>query len=63
MDYTDISPFCKLLYADGIPFLDYSGMALCRDTAFFSDKEHLNIRGADIFTDSLARDLILLGLK
>ena len=47
----------------GIPFLDYSGMALCRDTAYFADKEHLNIRGADIFTDSLARDLIHLGLK
>lgn len=47
----------------GIPFLDYSGMALCRDTTFFSDNEHLNIRGADIFTDSLARDLIHLGLK
>jgi hypothetical protein len=47
----------------GIPFLDYSGMALCRDTTYFSDEDHLNIRGADIFTDSLARDLILLGLK
>ena len=45
-----------------VPFLDYSDMGLCRDTTLFSDEDHLNIRGANIFSDSLAHDLIKLGL-
>lgn len=40
-----------------IPVLDYTWMDICDDTAFFFNAMHLNIRGAEIFSDSLAHDI------
>lgn len=50
-------------YADkyGIMVLDYSKLDICRDTAYFYNAMHLNRRGAEIFSDTLARDLKRLG--
>ena len=40
-----------------IPILDYSNMAICLDKTYFYNALHLNKRGAEIFTDSLAYDI------
>lgn len=45
-----------------IPILDYRGMEICSDTTFFYNVMHLNKKGAEIFSDSLGRDLKRLGL-
>ena len=44
-----------------IPILDYRGMAICSDTTLFYNVMHLNKKGAEIFSDSLAQDLKRLG--
>ena len=47
-----------------IPLLDYSNMDIRRDSSYFMDECHLNLKGADCITDSLAKDLsLLLGRK
>lgn len=40
-----------------IPILDYTYMDICNDTTFFYNATHLNKRGAEIFSDSLAKDI------
>lgn len=40
-----------------IPILDYTYMDICSDTTYFYNANHLNKRGAEIFSDSLAHDL------
>lgn len=40
-----------------IPVLDYTYMHICYDTAYFYNAMHLNRKGAEIFSDSLANDL------
>ena len=45
-----------------IPVLDYSQMSICSDTTFFYNAMHLNRRGAELFTDSLANDIKKLGV-
>ncbi len=46
-------------YADkyAIPVLDYSNDTLCNDKKYFYDAEHLNVRGATIFSSHLAHDI------
>lgn len=58
MAYYDSISFIK-----GIPLLNYTDMWLCEDEAFFMDGLHLNRTGALVFTDSLAQDIIRLGLS
>lgn len=45
-----------------IPFLDYSDTYFSDDRSLFIDAVHLNKRGAKVFSDSLANDIIELGL-
>lgn len=45
-----------------IPILDYTFMNICSDTTYFYNATHLNRRGAEIFSDSLAKDVKKLGL-
>lgn len=45
-----------------ISVLDYSGDAICNDTAFFYNATHLNKTGAELFTTKLCHDLDSLGL-
>ena len=45
-----------------IPILDYTHMGLCSDTAYFYNAMHLNKKGSDIFSDSLAHDIKKLGI-
>lgn len=45
-----------------IPILDYTYMSLCNDTTYFYNAMHLNKRGSNIFTDSLANDIKKLGI-
>ncbi len=40
-----------------IPILDYTYMQICKDTTYFYNAMHLNRRGAELFSDSLACDL------
>ncbi len=49
--YTDVSK----KYA--VPFLDYSKDAMCYDTTYLLNSQHLNKWGADVFTEKLATDL------
>lgn len=46
----------------GIPFLDYSNMPLSDDKTMFIDGFHLNRKGSRVFSDSLASDIVNLGL-
>jgi len=41
----------------GLPMLDYSGSSLSSDRAMFYNSQHLNARGARLFSEELARDL------
>ena len=51
-------------YADkyDIPILDYTYMDICYDTTYFFNAKHLNKKGAEIFSDSLANDIKKLGI-
>ncbi len=46
----------------GIPFLDYLQRPVYEDSTLFIDSVHLNQKGAVVFSDSLANDLISLGI-
>lgn len=45
-----------------IPILDYTHMDICYDTTYFYNASHLNKRGAEVFSDSLASDIKRLGI-
>ena len=45
-----------------IPILDYTYMDICFDTTYFANALHLNRKGAELFSDSLANDLKKMGL-
>lgn len=40
-----------------IPILDYTNMKICSDTTYFYNAMHLNRKGAELFSDSLANDI------
>ena len=46
----------------GIPILDYTHMYICYDTAYFYNALHMNKRGSELFSDSLASDIKRLGI-
>lgn len=46
----------------GIPFLDYLQRPSYEDSTLFLDSVHLNKKGAVVFSDSLANDLVSLGI-
>ena len=46
----------------GIPFYNCLSMDIVHDTTFFLDSDHLNAKGAKVFTDSLSHYLVGLGL-
>ncbi len=54
--------YATLSEKNRIPLLDYTWMGICRDSCLFNNGLHLNHQGARIFTDSLARDLLKLGI-
>lgn len=45
-----------------IPLLDYTGMSMCADTAYFFDEVHLQPSAARVFCDTLVKDIMKLGL-
>ena len=45
-----------------IPILDYTHMDICYDTTYFYNAMHMNKRGAEVFSDSLAIDIKRLGI-
>ena len=47
----------KIANRYGFPILDYTYMDICNDTTLFYNAMHLNRKGAEIFSDSLANDL------
>ena len=51
-------------YADkyDIPILEYTYMNMCYDTTYFIDALRLNKIRAELFSDSLANDILNLGL-
>ncbi len=46
----------------GIAIIDHEHFSFSGDTSFFVDALHMNRCGAEVFTDSLAHDLMRLGL-
>jgi hypothetical protein len=40
-----------------VPFWDYSGSPICRDRELFYNSQHLNTRGAEVFSADLANRL------
>lgn len=54
--------FGKLAGKYGCQILDYTYHPLSYDTCYFYNAQHLNSRGADIFTTQLAKDLDSLGI-
>ncbi len=45
-----------------IPILDYTYMSICYDTKYFYNATHINKKGVEIFSDSLANDIKALGI-
>ena len=45
-----------------IPIIDYMNMGISSDTAYFYNATHLNYRGAEIYSDSLANAIKRLGI-
>jgi len=52
-----MSTFIGIAALRGLPFLDYSASPLCTQRSLFYNSQHLNARGARLFTEELARDL------
>ena len=44
-----------------VPILDFSNMGLCGDTGYFKDANHVNFKGAEYFSTTLARRIDSLG--
>ena len=40
-----------------IPFIDYSADSMCYNKDYFYNSEHLNLKGANMFSQKLASDL------
>lgn len=57
-----MNEYRKLIQRYDIPFLDYSGMEICYDTAYFMDANHVNEKGAIQFSRELAHAIDSLGL-
>lgn len=49
--------FHKCAEEYSVPFLDYSGLPISYDKSNFYNSQHLNKKGAEIFTATLARDI------
>lgn len=45
-----------------IPYLDYTNDPICYDTTYFHIAEHLNKKGAELFTTKLANDLKVMNI-
>lgn len=45
-----------------IPILDYTTMRICSDTLYFKDANHVNEKGAVLFSTALAHDIDSLGI-
>ena len=56
------SCFMSIAQEYGIPVLDYLQRPEYEDSTLFIDSVHLNRKGARVFSDSLANDIISLGL-
>jgi hypothetical protein len=55
-----INLYQKLAKKHGIPFLDYSTNELCYQRNYFYNTQHLNRKGAELFSIQLAADLKIL---
>ena len=47
----------KIANKYNIPFIDYSADSMCYNKDYFYNSEHLNLKGANIFSQKLASDL------
>lgn len=45
-----------------IPIIDLSGMSICSDTDYFKDANHLNSKGAELFSVALSHSIDSLGI-
>ncbi|MBR5175514.1 MAG: hypothetical protein IKW89_06245 [Bacteroidales bacterium] len=54
--------FVSIAEEYGIPVLDYLQRPCFEDSTLFNDSLHLNEKGARVFSDSLANDIMSLGL-
>ena len=49
--------FARLADDYGLPYLDYTYDDLSYDTAYFYNTMHLNLTGANLFSEKVARDI------
>lgn len=54
---TLIEDFKQLAQQYDLPFLDYSGFHINHDQQYFYNSQHLNLKGANLFSQQLAQDL------
>jgi hypothetical protein len=47
----------KIAIQYNIPFIDYSSDPMCFNKDYFYNAEHLNLKGANLFSSKLATDL------
>ena len=52
-----LGTYRRIASRHSIPFFDYSSDSISLDRSFFYNASHLNKRGAEVFTNKLARDL------
>ncbi len=57
-----LQAYHDLSHRFNVPILDYSQMRICSDTSYFKDANHLNSRGAELFSLSLAHSIDSLGI-
>lgn len=55
-----MSVYTYLAKKYNIPFIDYSNDSICFNREYFYNSEHLNLKGANIFSSKLASDLKLI---
>lgn len=53
-----IKTFQDIAYNTNISFLDYSNLELTKDKSYFYNSQHLNKKGAELFSKILATDLV-----
>lgn len=57
-----MNTYDALSHLFSIPILDYTDMWICSDTLFFKDANHVNEKGAILFSTALAHDIDSLGI-
>ncbi len=61
-EQTSLDAYHNLADKYHVPILDFTQMWICSDTSYFHDANHVNAKGAEIFTKELAFSIDSLGI-